>query len=165
MPLVKVPALAMTCLFHTLRHTWASQAAMAGLPLLFVAQNLGHLKRGRAHTGQVEATYGHLCTSFTTQRHAEPCSEVWHYRPEASRIGQSAVATRVKICDEALDPVSGALLLLRLVYVDARYGAHVASRNRQRWNEGNTNGKHQIESDPPMPQTQRESPTSELDSY
>jgi integrase len=45
--------------FHTLRHTWASLAVMAGVPLMVVARNLGH-----ADTRMVEKHYGHLAPSF-----------------------------------------------------------------------------------------------------
>ena len=41
--------------FHGLRHTWASLAVMAGVPLLVVAKNLGH-----SDTRMVEKHYGHL---------------------------------------------------------------------------------------------------------
>src|SRR5215831_19404755 len=41
--------------FHALRHTWASLACMARVPLLVVARNLGH-----ADTRMVERHYGHL---------------------------------------------------------------------------------------------------------
>ena len=42
--------------FHELRHTYASTLVNAGVPLVFVAQQLGH-----ANTRQVEKHYGHLC--------------------------------------------------------------------------------------------------------
>jgi integrase len=45
--------------FHGLRHTWASLAVMAGMPLMVVARNLGH-----ADTRMVEKHYGHLAPSF-----------------------------------------------------------------------------------------------------
>ena len=45
--------------FHTLRHTWASLAVMAGVPLLVVAKNLGH-----NDTRMVEKHYGHLAPSY-----------------------------------------------------------------------------------------------------
>ena len=45
--------------FHTLRHTWASLAAMNGVPLMVVAKNLGHVD-----TRMVEKHYGHLAPSF-----------------------------------------------------------------------------------------------------
>jgi integrase len=45
--------------FHGLRHTWASHAAMAGVPLLVVAKNLGH-----SDTKMVEKHYGHLAPSY-----------------------------------------------------------------------------------------------------
>jgi hypothetical protein len=54
--------------FHGLRHTWASLAVMAGMPLLVVAKNLGH-----SDTRMVEKHYGHLAPSYvaeTTRRYA-----------------------------------------------------------------------------------------------
>jgi integrase len=45
--------------FHALRHSWASLAVMAGVPLLVVAKNLGH-----ADTRMVEKHYGHLAPSY-----------------------------------------------------------------------------------------------------
>lgn len=48
--------------FHTLRHTWASLAVMNGVPLLVVAQNLGHVD-----TRMVERHYGHLTQSYKAQ--------------------------------------------------------------------------------------------------
>ena len=47
--------------FHALRHTWASLAAMNGVPLMVVAKNLGH-----ADTRMVERHYGHLAPSYIT---------------------------------------------------------------------------------------------------
>lgn len=45
--------------FHALRHTWASLAVMAGMPLMVTARNLGH-----ADTQMVEKHYGHLRENF-----------------------------------------------------------------------------------------------------
>ena len=45
--------------FHQLRHTWASLAVMAGVPLMIVGRNLGH-----ADTRMVEKHYGHLAPSY-----------------------------------------------------------------------------------------------------
>jgi integrase len=45
--------------FHQLRHTWASHAVMNGVPLMIVAQNMGH-----TDTRMVEKFYGHLAPSF-----------------------------------------------------------------------------------------------------
>jgi len=45
--------------FHITRHTWASHAVMAGVPLLVVAGNLGH-----RDTRMVEKHYGHLAADF-----------------------------------------------------------------------------------------------------
>jgi integrase len=45
--------------FHGLRHTWASLAVMAGVPLMVVGRNLGH-----RDTRMVELHYGHLAPSY-----------------------------------------------------------------------------------------------------
>jgi integrase len=45
--------------FHGLRHSWASLSIMAGMPLVVVAQNLGHVD-----TTMCERFYGHLSKSF-----------------------------------------------------------------------------------------------------
>jgi integrase len=45
--------------FHALRHTQASLSAMAGVPLMVIAKNLGHVD-----TKMCEAFYGHLAPSF-----------------------------------------------------------------------------------------------------
>lgn len=45
--------------FHGLRHSWASLAIMAGLPLMVVARNLGH-----SDTRMAERHYGHLAESY-----------------------------------------------------------------------------------------------------
>jgi integrase len=45
--------------FHALRHTWASLSVMAGMPLMVVARNLGHVD-----TRMVEKHYGHLAPSY-----------------------------------------------------------------------------------------------------
>ena len=47
---------------HTLRHTWASLAIMAGVPLMVVGRNLGH-----ADTRMVEKHYGHLAPSYVAE--------------------------------------------------------------------------------------------------
>jgi integrase len=55
--------------FHLLRHTWASLSVMAGMPLLVVAKNLGHVD-----TRMVEKHYGHLAPSYVADaiRHHAP---------------------------------------------------------------------------------------------
>jgi integrase len=45
--------------FHGLRHTYASHAVMNGVPLMVVAETLGH-----ADTRMVEKNYGHLAPSY-----------------------------------------------------------------------------------------------------
>lgn len=45
--------------FHALRHSWASLAVMAGVPVMIVSRNLGH-----ADTRMVEKHYGHLAPSY-----------------------------------------------------------------------------------------------------
>jgi integrase len=47
--------------FHGLRHTWASLAVMAGVPIAIVARNLGH-----EGTNTTEKHYGHLARSYIT---------------------------------------------------------------------------------------------------
>jgi integrase len=71
--------------FHTLRHTWASQAVMRGMPLLVVAQNLGH-----SDTRMVEKHYGHLAPSYKSDQ----------VRKFAPRFGPL-------LEDESITPVSG----------------------------------------------------------
>jgi integrase len=61
--------------FHSLRHTWASLAVMAGMPLPVVARNLGH-----ANTAMVETHYGHLCPNYITDQ----------IRDKAPRFGVTA---------------------------------------------------------------------------
>jgi integrase len=48
--------------FHGLRHTWASLAVMAGMPLMVVARNLGHVD-----TTMVERVYGHLTEGYVAK--------------------------------------------------------------------------------------------------
>jgi integrase len=47
---------------HQLRHTYASLAVMNGMPLLVLAQQLGH-----AGTKMITAHYGHLATSYVDE--------------------------------------------------------------------------------------------------
>ncbi len=48
--------------FHGLRHTYASLAIMAGVPMQVVAANLGHVG-----VGMVERHYGHLAASYVRE--------------------------------------------------------------------------------------------------
>jgi integrase len=52
--------------FHALRHSWASLAVMGGLPLLIVADNLGH-----STTRMVERHYGHLTKDYQKEQIAK----------------------------------------------------------------------------------------------
>jgi len=45
--------------FHGLRHSWASLAVMAGMPLMVVARNLGHVD-----LRMVQEHYGHLASDY-----------------------------------------------------------------------------------------------------
>ena len=45
--------------FHQLRHSYASMAMMSGMPLMVLAENLGH-----RDTRMVERHYGHLMSSY-----------------------------------------------------------------------------------------------------
>ena len=56
--------------FHGLRHTYASQLVQAGMPLMFVARQLGHV-----NTDTVSRTYGHLSSQEIereVERHFAP---------------------------------------------------------------------------------------------
>ncbi len=55
-----------TANFHCLRHSYAAHAIMAGVPLVAVAQNLGH-----ADTRMVERHYGHLHNRTEEERPEE----------------------------------------------------------------------------------------------
>jgi integrase len=48
--------------FHGLRHTWASLAVMAGMPLMIVARNLGH-----RDTRMCEQHYAHLSKTYEAE--------------------------------------------------------------------------------------------------
>jgi integrase len=48
--------------YHGLRHTWASQRIIQGLPVMVAAQVLGH-----SDTRIVKRRYGHLCPGFVRQ--------------------------------------------------------------------------------------------------
>ena len=49
--------------FYGLRHTYCSHAIMAGVPMLVVANNVGH-----ADTRMIEKHYGHLAPSYARQQ-------------------------------------------------------------------------------------------------
>jgi integrase len=66
--------------FHGLRHTWASLAVMAGMPLMIVAKNLGH-----ADTRMVEKHYGHLAPSYVVD-------QVRKYAPRFGKVSSNVKA-------------------------------------------------------------------------
>jgi integrase len=72
--------------FHGLRHTWASHAVMAGMPLMIVARNLGHVD-----TRMVEKHYGHLAPSFVVD-------QVRKFAPRFGAVESNvtALSTRVR---------------------------------------------------------------------
>lgn len=59
----KAAAISPRCTFHELRHTYASLALMAGMPIMVLAQNLGH-----SDTRMVEKHYGHLIQSYKDEK-------------------------------------------------------------------------------------------------
>jgi hypothetical protein len=65
--------------FHELRHTYASALINRGVPLVFVAQQLGH-----ADTCMVEEHYGHLCE--TAKRDAIRTSAPRIFSPQAKTV-------------------------------------------------------------------------------
>jgi integrase len=66
--------------FHGLRHTWASLAVMAGMPLMVVAKNLGHTS-----TRMVEQHYGHLAPSYVADEIRRSAPK-FGFRPERKII-------------------------------------------------------------------------------
>ena len=59
---VKRAKITPTINFHGLRHTWASLAVMAGVPIMVVARNLGHVD-----PRMVEKHFGHLAPSYISE--------------------------------------------------------------------------------------------------
>ena len=68
--------------FHILRHTWASLAVMAGMPLIVVARNLGHVD-----TKMVERVYGHLTQTFIVRAVREHAPE-FGFKPLRKNVRQ-----------------------------------------------------------------------------
>jgi integrase len=71
--------------FHELRHTYASALINRGVPLVFVAQQLGH-----ADTRMVEEHYGHLCE--TAKRDAIRTSAPRIFSPHAAKVETEPVS-------------------------------------------------------------------------
>jgi integrase len=65
--------------FHGLRHTWASLAVMAGMPLHVVARNLGH-----KDTKMVEKHYGHLAPGYVVD-------QIRQFAPDFGKVEPSNV--------------------------------------------------------------------------
>ena len=68
--------------FHGLRHTWASLAVMAGMPLTVIARNLGH-----ASTKMVEKHYGHIAQSYAVD-------QVRKFAPRFGKVASNVKAIR-----------------------------------------------------------------------
>ena len=68
--------------FHGLRHTWASLAVMAGMPLTVIARNLGH-----ADTKMVEKHYGHIAQSYAVD-------QVRKFAPRFGKVASNVKAIR-----------------------------------------------------------------------
>jgi integrase len=68
--------------FHGLRHTWASLAVMAGVPLQVVAANLGH-----SDTRMVEKHYGHLSDAFIAKAIRDKAPKFGFRRANVIRMG------------------------------------------------------------------------------
>jgi integrase len=68
--------------FHGLRHTWASHAVMAGMPLGVVARNLGH-----ADEKMVQKHYAHLCPDYITD-------QVRKFAPRFGKVTSNVKAIR-----------------------------------------------------------------------
>ena len=68
--------------FHQLRHTYASLAIMAGMPLMIVGKNLGH-----SDTRMVEKHYGHLAPSYVVD-------QVRKFAPRFGKVASNVKAIR-----------------------------------------------------------------------
>jgi integrase len=73
------------CGFHTLRHTYASHRVMAGMPLIAVANVLGH-----STTRMVEKHYGHLSPSYIREAVRATALDLGPIDPAVTPIGQGA---------------------------------------------------------------------------
>jgi integrase len=87
MEAVKLAKITPAVSFHSLRHTWASHAVMAGMPLMVVARNLGHVD-----TRMVEKHYGHLAPSYVADA----------VRAAAPRFGASEPGNVRRLASKAL---------------------------------------------------------------
>jgi integrase len=67
---------------HQLRHTYCSLSVMAGMPLMVLAKNLGHVD-----TRMVEKHYGHLSDSFVAD-------QVRKHAPRFGKVGGNVKAIR-----------------------------------------------------------------------
>ena len=73
--------------FHELRHTYASALVNAGVPLAFIAEQLGHVD-----TKMVEKHYGHLCPSAKAEAIRKLAPNLGIHTPrnlEALRFGKT----------------------------------------------------------------------------
>jgi integrase len=69
--------------FHCLRHSWASNAAMNGMPLLLIAKNLGH-----STTIMVEKHYAHLARDCQAREISRLAPSFGFDAPKVAPIGR-----------------------------------------------------------------------------
>lgn len=67
--------------FHELRHTYASGLVNRGVPLIFVAQQLGH-----RDTSMVEMHYGHLCPSAKAEAVRKLAPVLGIFQPTSTEV-------------------------------------------------------------------------------
>jgi integrase len=70
--------------FNALRHSWASQAVMNGVPLMVVAKNMGH-----SDTRMVEKHYGHLAPSYVAE-------QVQQFGPRFGAMPEDTAVVRIQ---------------------------------------------------------------------
>lgn len=73
--------------FHELRHTYASGLVNAGVPLAYVAEQLGH-----SNTRMVEEFYGHLCPSAKAESIRKLAPGLMPKDPKAPKVQELKVS-------------------------------------------------------------------------
>jgi integrase/recombinase XerD len=83
--------------FHSLRHTYASQMVQAGMSMVIIAKQLGH-----SDVFTVSRTYGHLAPQLTeaeVHRLFAPLSEEYVQRAHAMKDQLAAVRKKIQTAD------------------------------------------------------------------